>query len=147
MILYLDTSAYVRLYIREAAREVLLGAVGVATLIASHAIAYTEMRAALARMLRMHRLRKIEYTAVLKAYELDWSNTLQVMPAEALIRRAGDLAERFGLRGCDSVHLAAAESLAVAPSAVPVTFVAFDAALNAAAEALGLPTLGASEGQ
>jgi len=141
LILYLDTSAFVRLYIRESAHEELLAAAGQATLVASHAIAYAEMRAVLARMRRMQRLSKDEYGEALKAYEADWRSTLQVLPTEPVIRRAGTLAEQFGLRGYDSVHLAAAESLLVAPVAAPVTFAAFDSALNLAAEALGLGLL------
>lgn len=141
MILYLDTSAFVRLYIGEIGHQELLVVASRATVVASHAIAYAEMRAALARMRWMQRLSKDEYGAALKAYETDWRSTLQVLPTEPVIRRAGTLAEQFGLRGYDSVHLAAAESLLVAPVAAPVTFAAFNSALNLAAQALGLGLL------
>lgn len=140
MILYLDTSAFVRLYIHEEGHDVILAALRAARQTTTHLIAYAEMRAALARIQRMQRLRKEEVAKVKKAFEADWRDTLQLTPTDALVRRAGDLAEQFGLRGYDSVHLAAAESLAV-DRRYPIHFASFDTALNTAAAALGLETV------
>ncbi|MDA8364875.1 MAG: hypothetical protein M0Z84_13940 [Gammaproteobacteria bacterium] len=64
-----------------------------------------------------------------------------LVPDERVVRRAGDLAEQFGLRGYDRVQLAAAESLAI-DRRHPIHFASFDGALNAATE-LGLHILGA----
>ena len=50
MILYLDTSAFVRLYIEEAHHEDVWTNVRNASLVATHLIAYAEMRAAFAKM-------------------------------------------------------------------------------------------------
>lgn len=141
MILYLDTSAYVRLYVREASHDLVWNAAQSASQIATHLIAYAEMRAALARMQRMGRLIEAEVSSIREAFEQDWRTTLQIAPTEAMVRRAGDLAERFGLRGYDSVHLAAAESLRVEQGADLLRFVSFDRVLNQSAETLGLPLL------
>ena len=65
-----------------------------------------------------------------------------VRPAH-MLRRAGDLAERFRLRGYDSVHLAAAESLLIGHGGSFLSFASFDHALNAAASAVGLRLLAA----
>ena len=66
---------------------------------------------------------------------------LNLVRAEmALIRRAGDLADRFGPRGCDSLHLSAAEWIATG-AGTTITFARFDSPLNDAALSLGLTLL------
>jgi len=50
---------------------------------------------------------------------------------DPLVRRAGALAERHGLRGYDAVQLAAALDLRAADA--PVEFLSFDSRLNRAA--------------
>ncbi|MGZ8203816.1 MAG: hypothetical protein ACXWUB_11260, partial [Burkholderiales bacterium] len=57
------------------------------------------------------------------------------------LRRAGESAERLSLRGCDSVHLAAAESLRVGHGTEFLRFALFDDHLNHAAADLGLQLL------
>lgn len=141
MILYLDTSAYVRVYVREAGHDLIWNAAQSASEIATHLIAYAEMRAALARMQRMGRLIAAEVDSIKETFERDWRMTFQIAPTEAMIRRAGDLAERFSLRGYDSVHLAAAESLRVGQGADLLRFASFDERLNQSAAELGLPLL------
>jgi predicted nucleic acid-binding protein len=98
------------------------------------------MRAALARMQRMDRLVAAEVASIKATFEQDWDRTLKISPTEAMMRRAGDLAERFGLRGYDSVHLAAAESL-LSRSVDSLRFASFDERLNQSAAELGLPLL------
>jgi predicted nucleic acid-binding protein len=141
VILYLDTSAYVRIYIREPDHDHMWAAAQDASQIASHLIAYAEMRAALGRMQRMGRLTEAEVARIRKTFEQDWRSTLQIVPTEAMVRRAGDLAERFGLRGYDSVHLAAAESLQVGHDKEILQFASFDHHLNQSARELGLRLL------
>jgi uncharacterized protein len=138
LILYLDTSAFVRLYVREDEHARILAAARAASRLVTHMIAYAEMRAAIAKMQRMERLDKTTARTVLKAFEADWRQTTQVLPTEGLVRRAGDLADRFALRGYDSVHLAAAESLMLAPGSEHLRFACFDRALNESASELGL---------
>ncbi|TXF10348.1 type II toxin-antitoxin system VapC family toxin [Pelomicrobium methylotrophicum] len=140
MILYLDTSALVRSYIEEEGHAVIVAALHRAQQTATHLIAYAETRAALARIERMQRIGKKELAKVRNAFESDWRAMLHILPTEALVRRAGDLADQFGLRGYDSVHLAAAESLAI-DLRYPIHFASFDGALNTAADTLGLRTL------
>ena len=111
--------------------------------IAVHLIAYAEMRAALAKMLRMDRLTRRQVTSIKKVFESDWSKTLRIVPDERMMRRAGDLAEHYNLRGYDSVHLAAAESLIIGHGSGFLRFASFDHALNAAASAVGLRLLAA----
>lgn len=60
---------------------------------------------------------------------------------ETLIRRAGDLAQSFGLRGYDSVHLAAAEAVWRALPGVDYRVAVFDGKLADAARGLGMTVL------
>ena len=142
MILYLDTSAFVRLYVEEAHHEDVWNSARDASLVATHLIAYAEMRAAFAKMHRMKRLTVAELNKIKRAFEHDWQNTLHVQPTEMLIRRAGELAEQHGLRGYDSVHLAAAEALAHTSTPLPLVFAGFDATLNNAARKMGMALFG-----
>lgn len=142
MILFLDTSACIKLYIDEPGHDVVTQAVHGADSVAAHLVAYAEMRAALARLRRMKRLSDAGLQSIKESFEQDWGRAVLVAPTEPMIRRAGDLAERFGLRGYDSVHLAAAESLLLARRRIPVCFASFDESLNEAAAKLGLQLLG-----
>ena len=141
MILYLDTSAYVRLYVREKGHGFVWQASQKAQQIAVHLIAYAEMQAALAKMLRMDRLTRREVTSIKKVFESDGDKTLRIIPDERMMRRAGDFAEHYNLHSYDSVHLAAAESLIIGHGSGFLRFVSFDHALNAAASAVGLSLL------
>ncbi len=137
MILYLDTSALVRLYIDEPEHASIVAITNASTsILTTHLIAYAEMRAALARMKRMRRLSEPEHDTVRRAFETDWKNMEIIQIPEYLIRQAGDLSEAFGLRGYDSVHLAAADL--VAKQTDNFTFACYDNRLNSAARALGM---------
>ena len=136
--LYLDTSAWMKLYVPEAESALVERMIAQSALCASHQITYVEMRAAFAKAWRMGRVDEAQKSFAIAGFETDW-RTCQVMDAtEQIIRRAGDLADRFGLRGYDSVHLAAAEAIALLLMPDRLTFVCFDDRLNDAAKALGL---------
>jgi uncharacterized protein len=140
MILYLDTSALVKLYIEETGSRAVSAAVARTRYAATHLIAYVEMRSALARVGRMGRMTDKNLSHVKKTFEIDWNSINHILPDEAMIRRAGEHAEAFELRGYDALHLAAAESLLVA-SRTPVTFACYDARLSSAAQKLGMDAL------
>jgi uncharacterized protein len=140
LILYLDTSAFVKLYVEEQGSEIIRGAV-VESLLHTHWITYPEMRAALARLHRMGYQTDNAYREHKLEFESDWKAVNAVLPDERILRRAGELTERFGLRGYDSVHLAAAESLRVGQGADLLRFASFDERLNQSAAELGLSLL------
>jgi predicted nucleic acid-binding protein len=140
VILYLDTSALIKLYIDEPGREEVKKAVRGAPVVATHVVAYAEMRAALGRLNREGRLRDWPLERVKAAFEDDWKALALVAAEEPILRRAGDLAEGLGLRGFDAVHLAAAESLAI-HGRIGVLFACFDGRLARAAATLGFALL------
>lgn len=141
MILYLDTSAFIKLYMGEPGAEIARPAVAKARMIYSHWIAYPEMRSALARLHHMGRQTVDAHKEHKREFEADWKLISTILPDEHMLRRAGDLAERFSLRGYDSVHLAAAESLHINHGSSFLSFASFDHVLNAAASAVGLRLL------
>lgn len=108
MILYLDTSALVKLYVVEEGREAVERAVEEAGRIATSAVAYAEARAALARKLREDVLSEEEHREAVEALDEDWRVIEALSVTENVARFAGDLAERHALRGFDAVHLASA---------------------------------------
>lgn len=140
MILYLDTSAYLKLYVDEAKSELVRSAAK-GPKVTSHVITYAEIRAGLARALRLGRLPPDAYRYQLDQFERDGCSTRVIAADETLIRRAGDLAETHGLRGYDSVHLAAAEAVWRAVPGVDFRVGVFDGALTEAVRALGMTVL------
>ena len=140
MIVYLDTSAYIKLFIAESGSDLVRETVAQADVLASHIIAYAEMRAAFASIVRSGRLTARNMNVVKRRFERHWAKVLRFAPDEPAIRRAGAFAERFALRGYDSVHLSSAFVLKT-QAAMPLSFACFDAALNRAAARLGLDVM------
>jgi len=142
MILYLDTSALAKLYANEPGSGLVRGAVQNAQLTVCHLIAYVETRAAFAKKRRMGEFSEKEFSLCKSELERTWQRFERMSVDETLVQQAGNLADRFGLRGCDSVHLAAAETLfRVAGPAVEFRFAVFDDNLRKAAIDLGMMPL------
>ena len=141
MILYLDTSAFIKLYVNEPGADIIRAAVAETDQVHAHWITYPEMRSALARLHRMGRPSSEMFNRCKREFEKDWDLVSAIMLDERVLRRAGELAERHGMRGYDSVHLAAAESLRVGHGADFLCFASFDHQLNQSAQELGLRLL------
>ncbi len=137
MILYLDTSAWLKLYVDERGTQEVIAAVQSAELVAISRIAYAEARAALARVLREKRTTRAEHRKRIAALDADYVEVLKVEVSEEVVRQAGELAESHALRGFDVIQLASARWLA-RKTRKPVRLVAFDKRVNEAAHALGL---------
>lgn len=141
MIVYLDTSAYVKLYVAEPGSDLVNRIKAQASAICSHLVAYAELRATLAKAVRAKRLTREGVAQQLQHMEADWAATQVIIVTESLIRRAGDLVQQFDLRGYDGVHLAAAEAVWRALPGVDFRFVAFDDKLVEAAKGMGMVIL------
>lgn len=142
MIAYLDTSALLQLYLDEDGSDRVRRMLGEVTAACTLLISYAELRAALAQAVRTARVSAEACANQLARFETDWQTLHVIAIDERLVRRAGELAERFALRGYDGVHLAAAEQANdAAGRIVPFVFAAFDIALCRGAEALGLDLL------
>ena len=135
MILYLDTSSLVKLYIEETGTADVRELVTNARVAATSDVAYPEMRAALARRHRDGSLSAAHFRAAKRALDADWPSYVAVNATAALRREAGDVAERYRLRGFDAIHLASFMEILRTADGSTVEFSSFDAALNRAAAA------------
>ena len=140
MILYLDTSALVKIYADEEGTETVERAIDEAEAVATSVVAYAEARAALARKLREGVFSPEEHREAAEALEEDWETLDTPEVTHALARRAGGLAEEYALRGFDAIHLASALLVREAhseqtdvPTEEAVLFLGFDSNLTAAA--------------
>lgn len=141
MILYLDTSALVKLFVVETHSERLRRTVSRAQLITTHAITYVEACATFARVTHV-RGDDMLFTTLRRNLDIQWTAWEILNVTEPLVRRAADLAGRYRLRGYDSLHLAAAESTFEAfRSQMSFHFMVFDGQLAAAAKQAGIPLL------
>jgi len=116
LILYMDTSALVKLYSVEERREVVERAVEEAELVATSIVAYAEARAALARKRREGVFSAEEHREAVDALNEDWEAFEKPEVTEGIVRAAGDLAEEHALRGFDAIHLASALTIHAAAS-------------------------------
>ena len=137
MILYLDTSAMVKLYATQRGTDEVKIAVRQADLVAASLVAYTETRAALARKHPTGNFSRDMLQEHKREFEYDWARLYHLPVDGPAVRKAGEIAESYGLRGFDALHLASADWLQES-LARPVTFASFDRDLNVAAARLGL---------
>ena len=133
MTLYLDTSSLVKLYVEEPGSDEVRQDLGDADTAATSAVSYTEARAAFARHRRDGKLNPAMFLAVKRDFEVDWASFAILEPTGALCRAAGELAERYQLRGCDSIQLATFLAVAGEDPRSETRFSSFDRRLNQAA--------------
>lgn len=136
MILYLETSNLVKLYVQEKDSETVLESVKSAEVVATSVLAYAEARAAFARKLREKGISEEEHKAVKQTLDRDWPSYFVLNVDAGSARAAGDLAEKHGLRGFDALHLASAMKL-LAAGAPGLRFSTADARLWDAARLEG----------
>lgn len=137
MIVHLDTSAWVKLYVREDGSKELHKLIRRAEALAASVVAYPEARAAFARLKAEGLTSDAKHQQRLAQLNMDWENMLRVELTPTIVRSAGDLAEVYGLRGFDSIHLASALWLKE-KTKTPLQFAVFDQRLKAAAVRAGV---------
>jgi predicted nucleic acid-binding protein len=138
LILYLDTSSLVKLYLEEEHSDRVWNWTEAADDLATSQVALPEALSAFARRAAKGDLQPGHLPKVHASLERDWRDFV-VLPVEE--RRAGALALRYRLRGFDAVHLAAALDLRDLLGETSVSFSAFDNKLLAAAQEEGLSCL------
>lgn len=134
MILYLDTSALLKLYIQEEGSERVVDLVQHADFVATCRIAYAEARSAIARRTRHGDLSEEMHQRLVKGLDEEWSLFVVLDFDE---KHAGALAARHLLRGFDAIHLSAASHLLSQKDPPDLWFCSFDEKLNVAAAAEG----------
>jgi predicted nucleic acid-binding protein len=146
VILYLDTSALVKMIVKEAGADTATGWFEGTGLVASSVVTYAESCAALEQNDRRRGKSSTRLGQWLIDLDEYWQDMMRVPVAEWT---AGRLALSHHLRGMDAVQLAAAVTLrerlhAGSEDAAPaeVVFATFDRELLEAAEREGFATLG-----
>lgn len=133
MILYLDTSALVKLFFHEAGSKTVVDLVRKADSVITSQVAYAESCSVLARRKRDKRLTEEEFDTAKKQLDEMWPKMDTIVVDEI---RAGELAVKHVIRGFDAIHLAAALELrSIGEKPIDVTFCSFDDRQNEAARA------------
>lgn len=140
MIVYIDTSNLVKLYVDETGSGKIKDTVQNATVLSTSKVAYAEARAAFARKQRENGFSIGILRKIVEGFNRDWESYFVIEVTDGLIRFAGDIAEKYILRGFDSIHLASAINLK-SKIRTEIYFSSNDARLNQAAEKEGITVL------
>jgi uncharacterized protein len=108
VIVYFDTSAFLKLVIAEPGSATAIRAWADADNVAACRLLYPEARAGLAQARRLGRLPARSASASRRALEALWVDVEVVEITPEVAQAAGDAAERHALRGYDAVHLVCA---------------------------------------
>jgi len=138
LILVLDTSALVKIYISEPGSERMRAVVSQGDPKVASVLAFAEMHATFARRRREELLLPAELEQIRSGFGDDWERLTQIPVGEAVLRLVPGLCERHPLRGADAVHLASA--LLLREEGLEVVFACSDHNLLEAAAAEGLVT-------
>jgi predicted nucleic acid-binding protein len=137
LILYLDTSALVKLYLEEDGSAEVRASVEAAEAVCTSMVAYAEVHAALARAAREGRITEEERAQAAAEFRADWPEYAVVQVTQRVVDLAAELAAAHGLRGFDAIHLASA-LVVRAEARAEVRFLAWDERIDRAARAVGL---------
>lgn len=138
MILYLDTSSLVKLYVTENGSEQIHQMVASAYAVATCRIALPEFYSALTRRFNNREISLEDYQLVSTSFDADW-NRLYSLDFDEV--KAGQLVCRHGLRGADAIHLASALLLMNTGNEVELVFASADNKLNEAAAKEGFKVI------
>jgi uncharacterized protein len=133
---YFDSSALVKLLIREQGSVWCEGVWEDAEAPFTNSVAYVEVRAALAAAARARRIKPRELESAKSRFETVWSEIGVLDCGRQLIRHAGGVAETASLRGYDAIHLSSALALHAASPLYMLTWdsdladASFDAGIN-----------------
>jgi len=134
VILYLETSNLVKLYVKESGSEEIKKIIAESDAVATSIVSYVEARAAFAKKAREKDITPPNYQAIKADLERDWANLFVLSLTDSLTKSAADLSEKHGLRGYDAIHLASALELkAAVATAAPIVFSSADDRLCEAA--------------
>jgi len=140
LILYCDTSALIKLYIKEDFSVAVQKLTKAASAVAVCRVAWAEAMAALARRQREHPRDAKAIDTARARLRRDWPRYAVVEVTQPVVELAGEYADTFALRGYDSVQLAAARTLQEA-AGEELHFACFDTRLERSAKVLGMLTL------
>jgi len=133
MVAYVDTSALLKRYVVEADSQIAERLLGIDPVLASSWITAVEVRRNLARLLGEDTLATVRRRA-----ERDLGHMALISFDGSVAALACEIAERFGVRSLDAVHLASAKRLMIDDLA----FITFNLRQAETARRLGLRVIG-----
>ena len=125
------------MYIEEIDSEKIRDFAHDAAAVSTSKIAYAEARAAFARKQKEDEFSLKVLRKIVEDLNRDWESYFVIEITDGLIRFAGDIAEKYLLRGFDSIHLASAVHLKNKIRA-DIHFSSYDTRLNQSAEKEGI---------
>jgi predicted nucleic acid-binding protein len=134
--LFLDTSALVKVYVSELGSERMREAARRDEPKAASVLVFAEMHATFARRRREELLTPSELAQVQRDFGNDWERLTRISVVDAVLRLVPGLCERHSLRGADAVHLASA--LLLHEEGLEIIFACSDRNLLGAVDAEGL---------
>jgi uncharacterized protein len=137
VIVFCDTSALLKLFIREEYSESMAAAAAAAEVLAVSRLAWAEAMSAMARRVREVPGDAATVEQARQALAARWPDLLVVEVTQAVVEQAGEYAEVFALRAYDSVQLATLQTLRL-QVAEDTRFACFDSRLRKAVGALGI---------
>jgi len=141
LILYLDTSALVKRYVRESYSDEVVSWWQSADYLATSFVAYAEALAAFHRKRREANVPQDLFDRLIGQFRDDWEALIRVEVNAGLEPYVLDLVERHPLRGFDAIHLASAVALherVLQEANENLVFACFDERLIGAARAEGM---------
>ena len=139
MNLYLDTSALVKIFIREDFSEEVRKSFVNSDIIAINNIGFVEFFSAINRLKRESLIRNEQYEQIRSNFIKTWNSFLIVETDQNLIESASHLLSEHDLRAFDAIHLASA--LFLNKNNYKLTFCCFDKKLVDASIKAGLEQL------
>jgi uncharacterized protein len=137
MIVYIDTSALVKRYVRESGTQEVVVLLQELETVGTVLLTRVELASAMAKAVRIDWMTAGDAELGWQDFLADWESLVRLPLGAGLVERAGRLAWEHGLRGYDALHLASAvlwgETLDH-----PVVLATFDRELWLAAARCGL---------
>lgn len=138
--IYFDSSALVKKYVRETGSDTVLDLVNQTSLRATAKLAWPEILSGLRRKRRENGITEKDYQKAVDVFVADWESFLIVEFQDELLPVMRNLAEKHMLKGADLVHLASVLWLQKAAQA-EMSLAASDTQLLRAAKAEGLDVI------
>lgn len=140
MILYLDTSAFLKKYFREAGSDEIIARWKDATGIVTSSVAYAEALASIHQKKRDLNCNDDIFENIIHLFRRDWSSLIRVEVTDELNDWIDKMVSHYPLRGFDAIHLASA---LIVHDRLPEKFLfaCYDNKLLQAAQSAGLQTL------
>jgi len=131
--IYFDSSTLVKRYLKEVGSDIVTGILNSERMVATSKLTYPEIFSAFMRKHRTGEIKKKTLYAAINRFENDRYHFFIIEFHDELLPRIKNLAEKYPLKGADTLHLSSALWLKQ-NSGEDVTFVASDLNLLKAAE-------------